>query len=82
MDEFVYDAIDKYFSVLGKTGYMNSKSTNGLLVLIFLFNLMYYDYRGYISQEDYRTIERALNCLYGSSCLIPYPDYLKMAGCK
>lgn len=23
-------------------------------------------------------IERALNCLFGSTCLIPYPDYLKM----
>lgn len=23
-------------------------------------------------------IEKALDCLYGSTCLIPYPDYLKM----
>jgi hypothetical protein len=82
MDNYVYNAIDTYFSTLGKLGYVNNKSTNSLLVLIFLFNLMYNDYRGYISQEDYHTIERALNCLYGTNCLVPYPDYLKMSGCK
>jgi hypothetical protein len=24
-------------------------------------------------------VEKALDCLYGSTCLIPYPDYLKMS---
>lgn len=28
------------------------------------------------------TIERALNCLFGANCLIPYPDYLKMGKLK
>jgi hypothetical protein len=31
-----------------------------------------------LKREDYMLIEKALDCLYGSSCLIPYPDYLKM----
>ena len=29
-------------------------------------------------RKDYHIIEMALNCLFGSNCLIPYPDYLKM----
>lgn len=32
--------------------------------------------RVYITEPDYRIIQNALNCLYGSSCLIPYPNYI------
>lgn len=32
--------------------------------------------RVYITENDYRIIQNALNCLYGSSCLIPYPNYI------
>jgi hypothetical protein len=39
---------------------------------------VFHDYRGLLEKEDYMVIEKALNCLFGSSCLIPYPDYLKM----
>lgn len=49
-----------------------------LLILAFLHDFVYHDYRGLLSEEDYRQIEQALDCLYGSTCLIPYPDYLKM----
>ena len=78
MDEFVYNAFNGYFQVLEKVGYMKQKNIDSLLVLNFLYELIYHDYRGYIKEEDYHTIEKALNCLYGTNCLIPYPDYLKM----
>lgn len=78
MDEFVYNSVSSYFHALSVMGYMKQKSVNSLLVLLFYYHLIYHDYRGYISREDYRAIERALNCLYGTNCLIPYPDYLKM----
>ena len=32
--------------------------------------------RVYVTERDYRIIQGALNCLYGSSCLISYPSYL------
>ena len=35
-----------------------------------------------VNKEDYLTIERALNCLFGTNCLMPYPDYLKMGKLK
>lgn len=78
MDEIVYEALGVYYNVLEKTGYMSYENMRKLLVLIFYNDLVYSDYRGLITREDYRLIERALDCLYGSSCLIPYPDYLKM----
>lgn len=78
MGEMVYNALCQYFGVLRKTGYYKYADVKKLLVLIFYWNLVYHDYRGLFSKADYSLIEQALNCLYGSTCLIPYPDYLKM----
>ena len=82
MDDYVYTSVNWYFHVLEKTGYVSQPDVNALLVLIFFYDFTYRDYRGYISRDDYKTIERAMNCLYGKSCLIPYPDYLKMGKLK
>ena len=78
MDEIVYSALNKYYDVLGKTGYLPDSTVRKLLLLSFYKDFVFSDYRGLLSKEDYYLIERALNCLYGSDCLIPYPDYLKM----
>lgn len=78
MDEFVYNSYDKYFQTLGKLGHVSDSDVEKLLVLNFYYNLMYKDYRGNVSEEDYRLIDQALNCLYGTSCLIPYPEYTSM----
>ena len=82
MDNFVYNAFCNYFHTLETVGYASKKKMDSLLVLNFFYELMFNDYRGYISREDYRNIEKALNCLYGTNCLIPYPDYLKMGKLK
>jgi hypothetical protein len=78
MDRIIYKALCSYYNALEKTGYQSFKQTEKLLVLCFLRDFVYNDYRGLISKDDYLMIERALDCLYGSTCLIPYPDYLKM----
>lgn len=77
MDNVVYNALCNYFNVLEKTGYMAYIHMEKLLVLIFYSDLVFHDYRANISKDDYHLIERALDCLYGSTCLIPYPDYMK-----
>ena len=78
MDEMIYNALSQYFTVLKKTGYYKYADVMKLLVLIFYNEFVFSDFRGKLSKADYQLIERALNCLYGTSCLIPYPDYLKM----
>ena len=78
MDNIIYNAITKYYKALKKLGYYKYEDAYKLLVLCFLRDFVYNDYRGLIKKSDYSIIERALNCLFGSSCLIPYPDYLKM----
>lgn len=78
MDEIIYNALSNYYETLSKTGYMSPKEGQKLMLLIFYRDFVFNDYRGLLSKEDYHTIEKALDCLWGSSCLIPYPDYLKM----
>ena len=78
MDNYVYNAFCNYFHTLETLGYASKKKTDSLIVLYFFYELMFQDYRGYVSKEDYHSVEKALNCLYGTNCLIPYPDYLKM----
>lgn len=82
MDEFIYNSLSHYFAALCKMGYYKQEDINKLLVLIYLNHILKDDYRGYVSSEDYATIEKALNCLYGTSCLIPYPEYKKMGNLK
>lgn len=77
MDELIYESLCNYFHALGLKGYMPYSAMSKLLVLIFYKDYALGDYRGYISKEDYHLIEHALNCLYGSTCLISYPDYMK-----
>ena len=78
MDRMIYSILDNYFNALGKLGYISYSQVEKLLILVFYRDFVYNDYEGLISKEDYHYIERALDCLYGSSCLIPYSDYLKM----
>ena len=78
MDELVYQALNRYYHALEVKGYMSYKEVQKLLVLLFYRDFVFEDYRGLLSRCDYHCIEVALNCLFGTTCLIPYPDYLKM----
>ena len=78
MDKFIYTSITQYYDALSRLGYHKYGDVFSLLILGFLRDFVYEDYRARLSREDYHEIEKALNCLFGSSCLIPYPDYLKM----
>lgn len=78
MGEMIYNTLCKYYHALEVKGYIPYSQVKKLLVLTFYKDFVYHDYYAKLSREDYLLIERALDCLYGSSCLIPYPDYLKM----
>lgn len=78
MDEIIYNSLVRYYHALELKGYMSHSHAEKLLVLIFFRDFVFHDYRGLLTREDYHLIEKALDCLYGSTCLIPYPDYLKM----
>ena len=78
MDEILLSILTDYYKVLQRRGFFSYSETMKILVLCFFRDFVFCDYRGILSKEDYHDIEKALNCLFGSNCLIPYPDYLKM----
>ena len=75
MCERVYNSLTSYFTSLKNIGYRKQSDVNRLLVFIAIQELLDNDFRGLVSEEDYDIINKALYCLYGSTCLIPYPDY-------
>lgn len=79
MGEMLYNSLCRYYNILCNTGYVPYNDVTKLLVLAFYWDMLMHNTHWCASEEDYHLIEKALNCLYGSTCLIPYPDYLKMS---
>lgn len=77
MVNIAYEAVSRYFNHLSNVGYFKQSDVNKLILVTFIQELLDQDFRGLVSEDDYDAINRALYCLYGSSCLIPYPDYYK-----
>lgn len=75
MDEVVYNSIVRYFSTLSNLGYISYDDVNSLLFLTAIQEFIYKDFRGFINENDYREIEKALYKVFGTSCLVPYPEY-------
>lgn len=76
MDKVLNESLTRYFSILSKLGYMSYSNVDKLLVLIFIDDLLRSDCKSFITEDEYRVIDNALYCLYGSTCLIPYPEYI------
>lgn len=75
MDEVVYNSIVRYFSTLSNLGYVSYEDVNSLLFLTAIQEFIYKDFRGFINEDDYREIQKALYKVFGTSCLVPYPEY-------
>lgn len=69
------NAVNKYFHTLSNLGYKKDKEVNSLIVFLFLEEFLCGPMSQFITERDYNTIDKALYCLYGTSCMIPYPDY-------
>lgn len=74
LDNEVYGAIDRYFSVLSHLGYKSYSQVDRLLVLCFIEDLLDGPMSEFITEDDYGYISNGLYCLYGT-CMIPFPDY-------
>lgn len=75
LDNMAYIGVSNYFQALSVLGYKGHKEVNKLLILLFIEDLLRSSFSLYINEEDYRTITNVLYCLFGSTCLIPYPEF-------
>ena len=78
MEDIVYDAIKRYFDTLKYVGYMSKADVDKLLLLIFIYEFTYWDFRGHINREDYASINNVLYKIFGKTCLVPYPNFCKL----
>lgn len=74
MEDLLYNTYLRYFTGLKNFGYRGKGEVKKLLFYTFIQELVNTT-SIVISKEDYKHLENALYCLYGTSCLIPYPDY-------
>lgn len=72
MSNFIYEVLSRYFNTLSILGYKEYLSVYKVLLLILIKDFIDRDYYGYLTKEDYNTVNKALYCIYGTTCLIPY----------
>ena len=72
--KFTQQSIIRYFTALAQLGYKSYYDTNKLLALIFIQECLK-EHQSFITEQDYTDISKAMECLYGSNCLIPYQYY-------
>lgn len=81
MDNLLFTSLCNYFTALSKIGYQKYSDVKALLVLCFYRQYVYGNTGITYDRDDLDIIQRALNCLYGSSCLIPYGGTLRTSCC-
>lgn len=74
MDDLLYNSCLRYFTSLANYGFKSDEDVKKLLFYVFIQELVNTT-SIVISEEDYKCLENALYSLYGTTCLIPYPDY-------
>ncbi len=74
MDDLLYESCSRYFTNLSNYGYRRNEDVKKLLFYVFV-NELVNTTSVVITEDDYRSLEKALYCLYGTTCLIPYPNY-------
>ena len=75
MNQYINTSLQLYFKSLVTYGYSKESVTRKLIVLIFLQEMLDGAFMTLMPEEDYRDIQRLLSCMYGSDCLLPYPQY-------
>lgn len=71
------NALKEYFNTIEQTGYLKYSVVNGILGLILVDTFLNTDINVFVTEEDYKIMAKFLYCLYGTNCLIPYPQFYK-----
>ena len=72
--KFTNESLIRYFTALSQFGYKSYCDVGKLPALIFLQEYLQ-KYQEYITEADYNEVLKAMECLYGTSCLMPYQYY-------
>lgn len=76
LTDLSFIGVTRYFNALSIFGYKSYDEVYKLILLLFIQDLLGEPFNIFINEEDYKTITNILYCLYGTTCLIPYPELL------
>ena len=76
MDNIIYNSLLRYFNTLITFGNVKYKDVYKILFLIWVNQQLTTKFSEYITEDDIRIMQRSVNCMFNSSCLIPYPKSL------
>lgn len=81
MDNQIFNSLDQYFKTLSNYGYMSYDHTYDMMLMIIIQDIIT-KFACIITQEDYQMISSLLESKYGTSCLMPYPEFRKCNNTK
>lgn len=70
MEELLFRALQMLFKDYEQYGNYNEKEVQKLIALIFIRDMLMFDFEGFLEDKDIRDIEKAVNCLLGESCIL------------
>lgn len=73
LNDELLKSIKTYFNALSTSGYVKYTEVNKLIVALFLNEILDGIFDVTLNNKDFRAITDALNCLYGYSCILPFP---------
>lgn len=74
--DVVERALKRYYNALAVFGYKDNCSVEKLIVLTYIDDFINGDAAKYITEEDKRVIANSLYCMFGTICLMPFPDHI------
>ena len=75
--EYTLETLERYIARLKALGYENYNRVYNLLFLIIIQEMLDNDFRGFITETDYLLIDMTLQKEFGTSPLLPFPEYVK-----
>lgn len=83
MDNYIYKALNKYFSTLSKVGYIKQKDAWGLLMVNHAYSI-YKIFKNLVTKEDIEIFNDFIECKARNNCLfvrsVPYLTYVDSIG--
>lgn len=79
MDKLLQESLTRYFNILSKLGYHKYEDVYKLIFLLFITDFLKSECKEFITKKDYDDIDEILYCLFGTTCLIPFPDFIREA---
>lgn len=74
--DYLLKSVTQYFNTLRQLGYSKYDNVHKLIIFLYIEEMLSGPMSLFITEEDYNTITKCMYCMFGTSCLLPYPEYL------